>query len=67
MVEINGAFEAKLRGWLRETGRRDVIAEAILRPEQLARLGRDFELGLRAGAASSGVRRTRPVSYSDKS
>ncbi len=44
VVDTNGAFEAKLRGPVRETGGRDMIAEDILRPGQLARLGRDFEL-----------------------
>ena len=45
VVETHGAFEAKLRGAIRETGGRDMIAEDILRPGQLARLGRDFEFG----------------------
>ena len=45
VVEMNGAFEAKLAGSLRETGGRDMIAVDIPRPAQLARLGRDFELG----------------------
>ena len=38
VVETNGAFEAKLRGPVRETGGRDMIAEDILRPGKLARL-----------------------------
>ena len=45
MVDMNGAFEAKLQGPVRETGGRDMIAEDIPRPGQLARLGRDFERG----------------------
>ena len=45
VVDTNGAFEAKLRGPFCETGGRDMIAEDILRPGKLARLGRDFELG----------------------
>ena len=45
VVETNGAFEAKLRGPVRETGGRDMIAEDILRPGKLARLGCDFEFG----------------------
>jgi hypothetical protein len=36
VVEMNGAFEAKLRGPVRETGGRDMIAEGILRPGKLA-------------------------------
>ena len=45
VFKMNGAFEAKLAGPVRETGGRDVIAVDIPRPGQLARLGRDFELG----------------------
>src|SRR5215212_4833317 len=49
MVETNRAFEAKLRSPLGETGRRDVIAEAIPRPGQIARLRRDVETGFQHG------------------
>jgi hypothetical protein len=45
VVETNSAFEAKLRGPLCETGGRDMIAEDILCPGKVTRLGRDFELG----------------------
>ena len=45
VVDPNGAFEAKLRGSACETSDRDMIAEDILRPGKLARLGRYFELG----------------------
>ena len=31
-IEMDGAFEAKLRGTVREMGGRDVVAEAVLRP-----------------------------------
>jgi hypothetical protein len=39
VVEMNGAFEAKLAGPARETGGRDMIAVDIPRPGQLTRLG----------------------------
>ena len=39
------AFEAKPRGPICETGGGDMIAEDILRPVQLGRLRRDFQLG----------------------
>ena len=45
VVDMNGAFEAKLGGRVRETGGRDMIAKDVLRPGQLGRLGRDFQLG----------------------
>ncbi len=45
MVETNGADKAKLGGPVGEMGGRHVIAENILRPGQLPRLGRDFDLG----------------------
>ena len=45
VVETNSAFEAKLRGPMCETGGRDMIAEDILCPGKVTRLGRDFERG----------------------
>ena len=45
VVDMNGAFEAKPRGPICETGGGDMIAEDILRPVQLGRLRRDFQLG----------------------
>ncbi len=45
MVETTDAFEAKLRGQVRETGDGDMIIENILRPGKVARLGCDYELG----------------------
>ena len=45
MVETNGALEMKLGSRLRETGGRDMIAENIPRPGDLARRWRDCELG----------------------
>jgi hypothetical protein len=75
VVETNSAFEAKLRGPLCETGGRDMIAEDILCPGKVTRLGRDFETRIRvpsgrrrrADAASYGARQRRPVAYSDMS
>jgi hypothetical protein len=43
VVETYGAFEAKLRGPICETGGCDMISEDILRPGKLAWLRRDFE------------------------
>ena len=45
VAETHGAFEAKLRGAFRETGGRDMIAEDIPRPADMARRGRYFEFG----------------------
>jgi hypothetical protein len=44
VVDMNGAFEAKPRGPICETGGGDMIAEDILRPVQLGRLRRDWRL-----------------------
>ena len=45
VVELHGAFEAKLRGSFRETSGRDMVAEDIPCPVDLARRGRNFEFG----------------------
>ena len=44
-VEVDSAFEAKLRGTVREMGGRDMIAEAVARPIQLTGRRRDVEFG----------------------
>jgi predicted N-formylglutamate amidohydrolase len=47
VVDQNGACDPQLRGPVRELGGRDMIAEYIPGPGELAWLGRDFELGFK--------------------
>ena len=44
LVDPDAAFEAELRGPVRETGDRDMVAEAIPCRGESTRLGSDFDL-----------------------